>query len=58
MSESLGRMVRLKLSVSTIRTIEKVGGLDALLLATPSAQLDPVVRKLKRQIQKKAAAAG
>jgi len=58
MSESLGRTVRLKLSVSTIRTLEKVGGLDALLLATPSVQLDPVVRKLKRQIQKKAAAAG
>lgn len=58
MSESLGRMVRLRLSASAIRTMEKVGGLDAMLLATPAARLDPAVRKLKRQIQRKAAAAG
>jgi large subunit ribosomal protein L28 len=58
LSESLGRMVRLKLSVSAIRTLEKVGGLDAFLLATPAARLDPAVRRLKRQIESKAAAAG
>ncbi len=58
MSESLGRMVRLRVSAAGIRTLEKVGGLDAFLLATPAARLDPQVRKLKRQIQKKAAAAG
>lgn len=58
MSESLGRTVRLKLSASAIRTLEKAGGLDALLLSTPTEQLDPGVRKVKRQIQKKAAAAG
>ncbi len=58
MSETLGRMVRLKVSAAGIRTLEKVGGLDAFLLATPAARLDPQVRKLKRQIQKKVAAAG
>lgn len=58
MSETLGRMVRLKVSAAGIRTLEKVGGLDAFLLATPAARLDPKVRKLKRQIQKKVAAAG
>ncbi len=58
LSESLGRMVRLKLSVSAIRTLEKVGGLDAFLLAAPAARLDPALRKLKRQIERKAAAAG
>ena len=58
LSESLGRMVRLRVSASGIRTLEKAGGLDAFLLATPTARLDPKVRKLKRQIQKKAAAAG
>lgn len=58
MSESLGRTVRLKLSTSAIRTLEKAGGLDALLLSTPSEELDPSVRRIKRQIQKKAAAAG
>ncbi len=58
LSETLGRSVRLKLSVSGIRTLEKAGGLDAFLLATPTARLDPAVRRVKRQIQKKAAAAG
>ncbi len=58
LSETLGRTVRLKLSAAGIRTLEKVGGLDAFLLATPAARLDPQERKLKRQIQKKAAAAG
>ncbi len=58
LSETLGRMVRLKVSAAGIRTLEKVGGLDAFLLATPAARLDPQVRKLKRQIQKKVAAAG
>ena len=58
LSETLGRTVRLKLSAAGIRTLEKVGGLDAFLRATPAARLDPQVRKLKRQIQKKAAAAG
>ncbi len=58
LSETLGRSVRLKVSVSGIRTLEKAGGLDAFLLATPTAELDPAVRKVKRQIEKKAAAAG
>ena len=58
LSDTLGRTVRLKLSVSGIRTLEKAGGLDAFLLATPTARLDPAVRRVKRQIQKKAAAAG
>ncbi len=58
LSESLGRSIRIKLSVAGIRTLEKVGGLDAFLLATPTARLDPKVRKVKRQIQKKMAAAG
>ena len=58
LSESLGRLVRLKLSASGIRTLEKAGGLDAFLIATPTARLDPAVRKVKRQIQRKMAAAG
>ena len=58
LSESLGRLVRLKVSASGIRTLEKAGGLDAFLLATPTARLDPAVRKGKRQIKKKQAAAG
>jgi large subunit ribosomal protein L28 len=57
LSEALGRSVRLKLTASGIRTLEKSGGLDAFLLATPTARLDPAVRKIKRQIQKKVAVA-
>ncbi len=56
LSETLGRMVRLKLSVNGIRTIEKAGGLDAYLKATPTAKLDPAVARVKRQIERKAAA--
>jgi large subunit ribosomal protein L28 len=50
LSEALGRSVRFKISAAGIRSLEKVGGLDAFLLATPAARLDPAVRKLKRQI--------
>lgn len=56
LSESLGRMVRLKLSASALRTLEKKGGLDPFLMSVPAARLDPAVRKVRRQIQKKMAA--
>ena len=56
LSETLGRMVRLKLSVNGIRTIEKAGGLDAYLKAQPTSKLDPAVARIKRQIERKAAA--
>lgn len=58
LSDALGRMVRLKLSTQAIRTIEKNGGLDAYLKKTPVSRLDPAVARVKRQIEKKAAAAG
>ncbi len=56
LSEALGRTVRLKLSTSALRTLEKRGGLDSFLMATPAARLDPAVRRIKRQIQRKLAA--
>jgi large subunit ribosomal protein L28 len=56
LSEALGRVVRLKISASALRTLEKKGGLDPFLMETPTARLDPAVRKIKRQIQKKMAA--
>ena len=39
-SEALGRMVRLKLAVSGVRTIEHKGGLDAYLIATSRQEAD------------------
>lgn len=55
LSESLGRMVRLKLSASALRTMEKKGGLDSYLLSIPAARLDPGLRRIRRQIQRKQA---
>jgi hypothetical protein len=39
-----------------LRTLEKKGGLDSFLMATPAARLDPSVRRIRRQIQRKLAA--
>jgi large subunit ribosomal protein L28 len=57
MSEALGQTVRLRLSARGIRTIEHNGGLDAYLLAARDADLAPEIRRLKRKIARKAAAA-
>ncbi len=51
-SDRLGAMVRVRLSVRGIRTIEHNGGLDAFLLSTPNRDLGPAAQKLKRRIQK------
>ena len=51
-SDALGRVVRLKLSVHAIRSIEHKGGLDAYLLDTSDTRLPPEARKLKRRIKK------
>jgi len=56
-SEALGRMVRLKLSASGIRTIEHKGGLDAYLTATADKKLTDDAIRLKKQIAKAKAAA-
>lgn len=52
MSDVLGRMVRLDLTVSGIRTIEHNGGLDSFMLKAKVADLGPAERKLKKQIVK------
>ena len=57
LSDALGRMVRLKVSASAIRTIEHNGGLDAYLLKTRTSRLPPDIRRLKRKIEKKVEAA-
>jgi large subunit ribosomal protein L28 len=57
MSESLGEKVRMRISTTGIRTIERRGGLDAYLLGTPEAKLDKDSRRLRRRVAKKRAAA-
>ena len=49
-SEKLGRSMQLRVAVSTIRTIEKKGGLDEYLLNTSNTKLSTEALKLKKQI--------
>ena len=58
MSESLGRIVRFRLSTNAIRTIEFHGGLDAYMLRASSLKLPPELIKLKKIIQKRNVSAG
>ena len=51
LSEALGRMVRLRVSASAIRTVERHGGLDAYLMKTPDDRLSQGARRIKRQVK-------
>jgi large subunit ribosomal protein L28 len=55
MSDALGTSVKLRVSTHGLRSVEHVGGLDNWLLKTSDDKLSPKVRKLKREIAKKAA---
>jgi large subunit ribosomal protein L28 len=55
LSDALGQLVRMRLTVHAIRTIEHNGGLDAFLLKTPDAKLPDEARRVKRRIEKAAA---
>ncbi|MBF0354769.1 MAG: 50S ribosomal protein L28 [Alphaproteobacteria bacterium] len=55
-STILNRMVRLKVSMQGLRTIDHNGGLDAYLLETPSTRLTVEALKVRRQIEKAKAA--
>ena len=54
LSDALGQLVKLRLTVNAIRTIEHNGGLDAYLLSTPDTKLPAEARRLKRRIEKAA----
>jgi large subunit ribosomal protein L28 len=54
-SETLGEGIRLRIAASTLRTIEKAGGLDAYLLdASADALPGELVRMRRRLIEAKA----
>ena len=53
MSETLGRKIQLKVATSTIRTVEKKGGLDDFLINTPNSKLAQKAKKLKKSITNK-----
>jgi large subunit ribosomal protein L28 len=54
LSDALGHLVRLKLTVNAIRTIEHNGGLDAFLLGTADSKLPAEAIRLKRRVAKAA----
>ncbi|MGH6659373.1 MAG: 50S ribosomal protein L28 [Sphingomicrobium sp.] len=56
MSESLEKSVKLRVSTHGLRSVEHVGGLDNWLTKTNDDKLSPRVRKLKREVAKKASA--
>tara|TARA_Y100000590_G_scaffold288253_1_gene324581 strand:- start:29 stop:307 length:279 start_codon:yes stop_codon:yes gene_type:complete len=49
-SEKLGHSFKLKVATSTIRTVEKKGGLDEFLLKTPNSKLPKEAVKIKKLI--------
>ena len=55
-SESLGRNVRLRVTVNGLRTIEHRGGFDAYLLGESPSTLDADMRRLRKQVEKAVAA--
>ena len=63
LSDALGRSVRLRVSASAIRTVDKRGGLDGYLLKARNAELTAELRALKKEVERalearKAALAG
>jgi large subunit ribosomal protein L28 len=51
-SDALGTSVRLRISASTLRTIDHNGGLDNYIMSMHSAKLSEEARSLKRRIIK------
>ena len=56
-SDALGRGVKLRVSTHGLRTVEHNGGLDNWLVKARSEQLSDNARKLKKEVEKKLAAA-
>jgi large subunit ribosomal protein L28 len=56
-SDALGRNVRLRVSTNAIKSVDHNGGLDAFLIKARASALSPRALELKRQIEKKRAAA-
>jgi len=51
-SDALGRAVPLRVTTRAIRTVQKVGGLDAFLVKTDDRKLPPEGLHLKRLVKK------
>lgn len=56
LSDTLGQMVRLRVSTNGLKTIEHNGGLDSFLLGTNDSKLSAEAVRLKRRIRRAAEA--
>ena len=52
-SSILGKTLQFRVAASTIRTVEKKGGLDEFLINTPNSKLPLKAKKLKKTILSK-----
>ncbi len=50
LSEALKTKVRLRVSTSGLRTVEKNGGIDAFLKSTSNRKLTPTAQRLKKLV--------
>ena len=50
LSEKLGKKIQLRVATSTIRTVEKKGGLDEFLINTSNTKLPSEAIKIKKLI--------
>jgi large subunit ribosomal protein L28 len=57
-SDALARGVRLRISANALKTVDHRGGLDAFLVKAKADDLSPKALEIKRQVEKKIAAAG
>jgi large subunit ribosomal protein L28 len=56
-SDTLARGVRLRISANALKTVDHRGGLDAFLVKAKADDLSPKALEIKRQVEKKLAAA-
>lgn len=56
LSEALGKVYKMRICTSTLRTIEHKGGLDAFLMSTPDSKLTAEARKIKKIVAEKVSA--
>ena len=57
-SDALNRSVKLRVSANALKSVDHRGGLDAFLIKAKDEELSAEARNLKREIEKKRAAAG
>ena len=51
-SDKLGKKLKFRIATSTLRTVEKIGGIDSFLLNTINENLSSNAKKYKKSISK------